>query len=171
MENSKRDAIILMGPPTCGKGTQAKLISQEFPNYIHISTGDLLRKSGDKSGKFVPGEDIMYRVDKKISKYEQNKKFILDGIPRTSKQIKMTFDRFNVEKIIYLQLDNKDIIARSKIRNRPGRNITDRIYDFNTLTKPAIEMLRIENNDLFVEIKGNQDINDIYTSISKYFKN
>ena len=34
--------IIFIAPPAAGKGTQAKLVSEEY-NIPHISTGDLLR--------------------------------------------------------------------------------------------------------------------------------
>ena len=35
--------IIFIAPPAAGKGTQAKLVSNEY-NIPHISTGDLLRE-------------------------------------------------------------------------------------------------------------------------------
>ena len=34
--------IIFIAPPAAGKGTQAKLVSEQY-NIPHISTGDLLR--------------------------------------------------------------------------------------------------------------------------------
>ena len=35
--------IIFIAPPAAGKGTQSKLVSEEY-NIPHISTGDLLRE-------------------------------------------------------------------------------------------------------------------------------
>ena len=34
--------VILFGPPGCGKGTQAGIISKDI-NIPHLSTGDMLR--------------------------------------------------------------------------------------------------------------------------------
>ena len=67
--------LIFLGPPGCGKGTQAKKIATKY-NYGHISTGDLLRAlandpHGDaedkklleemKAGKLV-SDDLIYKL-------------------------------------------------------------------------------------------------------------
>src|SRR2546430_17579910 len=69
--------LILIGPPGGGKGTQAKLLSQEY-NLRHISTGDILREAvrlqtpaGKKaqpfvaSGRLVP-DDMVNEIVKEL---------------------------------------------------------------------------------------------------------
>ena len=34
--------FLIMGPPGAGKGTQAKILSDQY-NLVHLSTGDILR--------------------------------------------------------------------------------------------------------------------------------
>ena len=38
--------LLFLGPPGAGKGTQASLLS-EANSYLHLSTGELLRKEID----------------------------------------------------------------------------------------------------------------------------
>ena len=53
--------IIFIAPPAAGKGTQAKLVSNEY-NIPHISTGDLLRE--EMSKKTEIGLSIQSDMDK-----------------------------------------------------------------------------------------------------------
>ena len=90
--------LILLGPPGAGKGTQAKLLSQEF-NIPHISTGDILRdevrensqlgrKVAEfvKIGELVPDDIVVEVVMHRLTKSDAAGGFILDGFPRTLKQ-------------------------------------------------------------------------------------
>ncbi|MBC7406023.1 MAG: nucleoside monophosphate kinase [Candidatus Parcubacteria bacterium] len=38
------DVIIFFGPPASGKGTQARLLSEKLPNYVHLDFGGQLRE-------------------------------------------------------------------------------------------------------------------------------
>ncbi len=51
--------LIVLGPPGAGKGTQARILEQEF-GLVQLSTGDLLRASiaaGTEAGKAA--EEVM----------------------------------------------------------------------------------------------------------------
>ena len=45
MDPDKANFIFVLGGPGSGKGTQCKLILENFPNakFVHLSTGSLLR--------------------------------------------------------------------------------------------------------------------------------
>ncbi len=87
--------LILMGPPGCGKGTQAKKLEKKY-TIPQLSTGDMLRaavkaetpvgleaKSYMDGGKLVPDGVIIGVVQERLAEPDCLKGFILDGFPRT----------------------------------------------------------------------------------------
>lgn len=91
-------ALILIGPPGAGKGTQAKTIASRL-GVPHISTGDMFRDLigrrtplGEKarpfmdSGELVPDDVVLEMVQERISQPDCANGFILDGFPRTVPQ-------------------------------------------------------------------------------------
>ena len=90
--------VVLLGPPGAGKGTQAKLLEQEF-GAVQISTGDILRKAvADqtplgkqaedfiKRGALVPDDVIINLIAERLHQKDCAKGFVLDGFPRTIPQ-------------------------------------------------------------------------------------
>jgi len=91
-------ALILIGPPGAGKGTQAKTIAKRL-GVPHISTGDMFRDLvgrgtplGERarpymdSGELVPDDVVLEMVQERISRADCASGFILDGFPRTVPQ-------------------------------------------------------------------------------------
>lgn len=87
-----------MGPPGAGKGTQAKLLQEEF-NVPHVSSGDLLRaairrksplgvqaKKYMDRGELVPDEILLGTIEERLAEADCSKGFLLDGFPRTIAQ-------------------------------------------------------------------------------------
>ncbi len=121
--------LILLGPPGCGKGTQAQRL-QESHGLVQLSTGEMLRvavASGSELGKqakniieageLVP-DDIMVRmIAERINQPDCADGFILDGFPRTTGQAK-ALDAMLAEKklpldyVIEMKVDTKVLTGR-----------------------------------------------------------
>ncbi len=94
-------ALILLGAPGAGKGTQSKFVSTRY-GIPQISTGDLLRenvrkgtqigiqaKSIMEKGQLVPDEMVEDMLARRIETGgDTDRGFILDGFPRTLAQAK-----------------------------------------------------------------------------------
>jgi adenylate kinase len=121
--------LILFGPPGVGKGTQAKLLAEEF-GVGHISTGDMLRaaaaagtelgkraKAIMSAGQLVP-DDVMIGIVHEVLASPQNTRgFILDGFPRTlaqAKALSKTFDELDINdyKVVNFEVDDEEIVRR-----------------------------------------------------------
>ena len=83
--------IIFIAPPAAGKGTMSTLLKNKY-NYVHISTGDLLRDAKSKndefgkmlagilaSGKLVPDEIVLELLENRI-KQDDAKKHLFKAI-------------------------------------------------------------------------------------------
>ena len=91
-------ALIFLGAPGAGKGTQAREVSKYF-GIPQISTGDILRdavkrqtplgmaaKAKMEAGELVPDQVVCGIVEERVSQPDCAKGFILDGFPRTIAQ-------------------------------------------------------------------------------------
>lgn len=121
--------IILLGPPGCGKGTQAKMIVEDF-GIPQISTGDILRSAVKKGspmgveakkymdgGLLVSDEVVVGIVQERIQMDDCKEGFILDGFPRTLPQadsLNEVLEKLEIpiDRVISLMVDKDALIAR-----------------------------------------------------------
>jgi adenylate kinase len=122
-------AIVLVGPPGSGKGTQAAQVSPAL-GIPTISTGDILRRecqSGSALGKAVQailssgqlvGDDLMNQVIAlRLREADCQRGFILDGYPRTVSQARF-LDRLLSDVgiprpvVFHFDISDKDVVAR-----------------------------------------------------------
>ncbi len=103
------NAIVVLGPPGAGKGTQASLLSERL-GIPHISTGDILRDRillGDEFGRaiarridvgrFVPDAWIERMLEERLALSDCRPGVILDGFPRTLPQAERFVERCMAE--------------------------------------------------------------------------
>ena len=122
--------IIFLGAPSCGKGTQAKVISNLY-KVNHISTGDLLREKVENprdplglqikeiidKGGLVDDELIMDLIDEKISELTSDEGILFDGFPRTLEQavlLDQLFQKYGrqIDYVINFELDDRVVLER-----------------------------------------------------------
>jgi adenylate kinase len=90
--------IVLLGPPGVGKGTQAKILSEQS-GLAHISSGDLFRENLKNQtelgklaqtymtkGELVPDDVTIAMIRERLSRPDCKAGAILDGFPRTPAQ-------------------------------------------------------------------------------------
>src|SRR5580698_78056 len=127
-EITKPIAIILLGSPGSGKGTQSKYLV-DWLKIPQISTGDMLRehiRNGDaigkaivermRAGSLVSDELVNQLVFERIHQPDCERGFILDGYPRTLAQAQEMMELLATqgasEVVIHLIVDYNVIISR-----------------------------------------------------------
>jgi adenylate kinase len=123
--------IVILGPPSCGKGTQGKIISKDY-GLVHISTGEILRQLADEGnplgveardkywghGNYVPDNVITNLVRVRLSKEDCKKGYVLEGYPRTVEQAKSLENISKPDYFISLECKVESILKRTSARRQ-----------------------------------------------------
>ena len=175
--------LLFLGPPGAGKGTQAGLMSQ-VSQYLHLSTGELLRKEVDlktnlgiqvkeliNSGKLVKDELVLEIVRKNL--LQKNKGWILDGYPRNISQansLNGVLEDINqvLEMVFYLDVNEEILVKRLLNRGRADDNentIRTRLSIYKQTTEPLIDFYRDKN--ILEYIDGDRELKIISDEIKQ----
>jgi len=121
--------LILLGPPGAGKGTQAKMLTEEF-SIPQISTGDILRaavKDGTamglkakeymNAGGLVPDTVVVGIVRDRLQEADCDNGFVLDGFPRTVAQADALQNCLqsmskDLDRVISLEVNTEALVER-----------------------------------------------------------
>ncbi len=114
-----------MGPPGCGKGTQARILAERL-NLAHISSGDIIRdniRAGTQIGKAFEeatgkGElgptglvTVMIR-DRLIALSADGTSCVLDGFPRTLEQAEMLTGLGMPDAVVHISVKTDEVVRR-----------------------------------------------------------
>ncbi len=146
LENDKEKfrSIVIFGPPGSGKGTVSAFLSA-FDEFYHLSSGDIFRGLSKESpngkifyqyagkGELVP-DDVTVTIWHNYVQgliatnrfFPEKQRLLLDGVPRTEPQVKAFTPYIQVERIIVLEVKDKEqLIKRLQARAFIERRMDD----------------------------------------------
>lgn len=148
-------ALIFLGPPGSGKGTQARRLAHRLC-VPQISTGDFLRDAVEnrtplglaanphmEAGELVPDEIVCGLVEERIQAPDCIQGFILDGFPRTlaqAQRIDQVLQVGNSTSIRVMNLQVSEAILVKWVTGRRTCSICGEIYNiyFNPSRREGI---------------------------------
>ena len=190
--------LILIGPPGAGKGTQAKLLEQQY-GLKQLSTGDMLRaeitagsdlgkkaKAVMDAGNLVSDDIMVDMIAKRIEQADCAKGVIFDGFPRTVDQAQaldaMLADKGKpVKAVIEFMVDEEALVERLKTRiqqtidaGQPVRGddneetLRNRLGVYRGQTAPILPYY--EAADLLHKVDGMKPIDEVTEEIKAILK-
>ena len=117
--------LIIFGPPSAGKGTQAQKLSEKY-GIPQIATGDLLREAVAKqtplgtkiksyldSGRLGPDDLIVQLIANRVAEPDCADGYILDGFPRTMGQAHELDKMTEVDLVLNIVVDFEELVERA----------------------------------------------------------
>jgi adenylate kinase len=180
--------LILLGPPGCGKGTQAKLLSERH-QLEHIGTGDLIReairrqtplglaaKAAVESGQLVADSLVNDLIAERFGRPDRPSRFVMDGYPRTVAQA-VAFDQvlhqydLPLDAVLLLKVDDEEIVKRLGGRGRDDdrpETVRERLVVYHNNTVELIPYYRGQGK--LREVSGQGDIEQVYKNLMTALK-
>lgn len=189
--------LVLMGQSGAGKGTQAELLTEYFKTndpttpVFYVETGARFRefiKNGGTHSSAIATEymkqglrqpdflAIWNWADLLVRSLEENTHLIMDGVARSLPEAEILVTSFSFFKradptIIYIKVSDEwsieHLLSRGRKDDLTRENIENKLKWFKSEVTPAIEFFKTYPNCRFVEINGEQSVEQVHQDILK----
>lgn len=186
--------VFVLGGPGAGKGTQCALIEENFPQWVHLSAGDLLRAArknggpvGDvinskiASGQLVPAEITVGLLQKAMEHSYATKKtthFLIDGFPRNQDNVTVWQTQMPSHQVPFvLNFDCPEEVLVGRLLERgqtSGRNddkldvIRKRFRTFQEESTPIVENYQATGQ--VRTIVSDKSVEQVYQQVKELFE-
>ncbi len=178
--DTKRPAILILGAPGSGKGTQGKILGS-IPRFFHCACGDVFRSLDTRTsigrrfveyssrGELVPDELTVELWKAQVDNWADSHVYkpdidflVLDGIPRNVEQARMIDEFLEILQVFHLSCPNRAELARrmrkralkeNRIDDASETVIQQRIATYEAETKPILDHY---SSDIVTEIDATQ---------------
>ncbi|AFZ68507.1 adenylate kinase [Deinococcus peraridilitoris] len=183
---SQNHAVIFLGPPGAGKGTQAERLARNY-GLVKISTGDILRDHVTRgtdlglqvkpildAGHLVPDDILIALIRDKLAGLERVR-VIFDGFPRTvaqARELDVLLEELGtpIAGVPLLEVPDAELIARIVSRGRDSGRSDDteevarrRQEVYREQTQPLIEYY--SSRGQLQTVDGVGDMDEVYTRL------
>jgi len=175
--------ILLMGAAGSGKSMQGHQLADEY-GYAYISSGEVFRVlfTGRRrhemlEGKLLSDDEVIHVIDRVLEIIDTKEQFLLDGFPRTKKQVdwllqQVTSGRLDLPVVINLEVT--DEVVRGRLKKRALLDDTDaaiaqRHNDYQAVTKPLLSYMEEKGVTVF-SIDADGTPSEVHERIAKALK-
>lgn len=162
----RRPAILILGAPGAGKGTQGKILGS-IPRFFHCACGDIFRSLDTRTpigrrfveyssrGELVPDELTVELWKSQVENWAESHVYkadidflVLDGIPRNVAQAGIIAGFLEVHQVFHLTCPDRDELARrmrkralkeNRMDDASERVISQRIETYEAETRPLLD--------------------------------
>ncbi|MEQ8846662.1 nucleoside monophosphate kinase [Botrimarina sp.] len=127
-------AIVMLGPPGCGKGTQTRALGA-LPGWMRHSAGEALRRRASssettgagadyaKAGELAPCRIVIDALQRDIRHAVSQGRFdpaagvlLLDGLPRSTEQARQLDGVVRVQRVVHLECRDRAVLINRLTR-------------------------------------------------------
>lgn len=172
--------IVLVGIQGAGKSTQGNLLSQKL-NVPYLSSGHIFREMAKEktklgrwlketlnSGALVPDDTTLDIIFEYLEKPEYANGYILDGFPRTLAQAEAFKSRNGVDKVVLIDVSDKEALWRisGRVADRQDETlqaIRKRIALFHESTSAVVDYY--QDKGMLVRVNGEKEVDEVFAEI------